>query len=174
MSHGLSRATYGDDPIVVSMQADQRAVLLDEAYALLTEARSLIAAGCGWRAVDPVLTLEIAHEQGRLTTLVLSCVAWIVGLSPDGRGLPATRLPCDLRCAAPKSAVAAQAPALSDALSRATAFHARLLRVQDGLDRLPTRPGDPAAASDPLTGSTPRGIGIAGPPSPETVSRGND
>jgi hypothetical protein len=170
MSHAFSRATYGGNATVVFMQADQRKVLLDEAYALLAEVRSLIAAGCGCRAVDPVLTLEIAHDEGRLTTLVLSCVAWIVGLSPDGRGPPATRLPCDLSRAAPKSAVAAQAPALADTLARATAFHARLLRLQDGLDRLPKRPGDPVPACDPLTGPTPRGIGSAGPPSPETLN----
>ncbi|MBK1671141.1 hypothetical protein CKO28_24355 [Rhodovibrio sodomensis] len=174
MSQGLSRATYGGDSTVVSMQADQRKLLLDEAYALLAEARSLIAAGVGRPAVDPVLTLEIAHEEGRLTSLVLSCVAWIVGLRPDGREPPATRLARDPGLGAPKSRVATEVPALADTLARATAFHARLLRVQDNLDRLPKRPGDPAAACDPLTGSTPRGIGSAGPPSPEPVSRGND
>ena len=174
MKSGLSRATYGDDSTVVSMQADQRKVLLDEAYALLAEARSLIAAGFGRPAIDPVLTVEIAHEEGRLTTLVLSCTAWIVSLSPDGCEPPATRLPRDLGRAAPKSAVAAQAPALADTLARATAFHARLLRVQGGLDRLPEGAGDPAAGRDPLTGMMAPGIGGTSPPSADPVIGGAD
>jgi hypothetical protein len=141
------------------MQADQRKVLLEEADALLTEARSLIAAGFGRPAVYPALTLEIAHEESRLTTLVLSCAAWVVGLSPDGREPPATRLPPDLGLAAPKPPAAIEVPALADTLARASAFHARLLRVQDGLDRLPKGTGDPAAEPDPLTGMTSPGIG---------------
>jgi hypothetical protein len=154
----MSRATYGDDPTVVSMQADQRAALLDEAGALLTEARSLIAAGCGRPAVEPALKLEIAHEEGRLTTLVLSCAAWVVGLSTDGREPPATRLPRDLGLTAPKPRVATEVPALADTLARATAFHARLLRVQDGLDRLPEGGSDPAAERAPLSSMTSPGI----------------
>lgn len=130
MSHGLSRATYGDDPIVVAMQADQRAVLLYEAYALLTEARSLIAAGCGRPAVDPALTLEIAHEESRLTTVVLSCAAWIVGLSPVGRKPPATRLPRDPGLAAPKSRVATEVPAIANWHSR-TPLPERLRSTRD-------------------------------------------
>jgi hypothetical protein len=141
------------------MQADQRAALLDEADALLTQACSLIAAGFGRPAVEPALKLEIAHEEGRLTTLVLSCAAWVVGLSPDGREPPATRLPPDLGLAAPKPPAAIEVPALADTLARASAFHARLLRVQDGLDRLPKGTGDPAAEPDPLTGMTSPGIG---------------
>jgi hypothetical protein len=154
----MSRAIYSDAPTVVSMQADQRKVLLEEADALLTEARSLIAAGFGHPAVEPTLKLEIAHEEGRLTTLVLSCAAWVVGLSPDGREPPATRLPRDLGLTAPKPRVATEVPALADTLARATAFHARLLRVQDGLDRLPEGAGDPAAERDPLPGMTSHGI----------------
>jgi hypothetical protein len=159
MKSGLPRATYKDAPTVVSMQADQRAALLDEADALLTEARLLIAAGFGRPAVEPALKLEIAHEEGRLTTLVLSCAAWVVGLSPDGREPPATRLPPDLGLAAPKPRAATEVPALADTLARASAFHARLLRVQDGLDRLPKGTCDPAAERDSLTGMTSPGIG---------------
>jgi hypothetical protein len=174
MKSGLPRATYGDDPTVVSMQADQRAALLEQTDALLTEARSLIAAGCGRPAVDPALTLEIAHEESRLTTLVLSCAAWVVGLSPDGRKPPATRLPRDLGLAAPEPRVATKVPALADTLARASAFHARLLRVQDGLDRLPKGAGDPAAERDPLPDMVSPGIGSASPPSPDPASRGAD
>ena len=69
----------------------------------------------------------------------------------------------DLGLAAPKSRVATEVPALADTLARASALHARLLRVQDGLDRLSEGAGDPAAERDPLTGMTSPGIGGGAP-----------